>query len=188
MRKIFHLPFIIFHLKKFQRTKPYTLNPIPFQGGFTLVEMLVYMGILSVMLVILMQIFFSLLDATLDSQATSTLEQDSRYILTRLTYDIQKAQSVTTPSPLGQSSTSLQIVVDGINYSYTLLNGNLQLTNNDGTNVLNGFDSTVSNPVFTVRGNVNGKPSVSIQFTLQSKTLRSTMNATKIVQTTVALR
>jgi len=66
------------------------------QRGLTLVEMLLYMAVFSILLTVLLQIFFSALDVQLESKATSGVDQDGTYIMARLTYDIQRAQAVIT--------------------------------------------------------------------------------------------
>ena len=66
--------------------------------GFTLIELLVYMGIFSILLVVLTEMLVSILNLQLDSTATSSVDQDNRFIQQRLTYDIQRAKSFTVSS------------------------------------------------------------------------------------------
>src|SRR5258708_14824797 len=68
------------------------------ERGFTLVEMLIYMGIFSLMLIALTQIFTSIIDVQLESQSNGSVSQDGQYILSRLSYDISRAQDIATPS------------------------------------------------------------------------------------------
>ncbi len=172
MKKIFNFQFSIFNSKK----------------GFTLVEMLIYMGLLSILIVIMVDLFASSLDVQLESQATSAVQQDARFLLSRLTYDVQNAQNVLVPATIGSQSASLQLSINSVNYTYALNNGNIQLTNNNGTDNLNSFDTTVSNLTFKKLGNGSGKDTVQIVFTLTSKVVRNTGAETKNFQTTVGLR
>src|SRR3990172_6790072 len=48
--------------------------------GFTIIELILYMGMLSILLAVLSQIFVSILNVQLESQSSSSIEQDSRYI------------------------------------------------------------------------------------------------------------
>lgn len=156
--------------------------------GFTLIEMLIYMGLLAILMTVMTSLFSSILDVQLESQASSSVDQDGRYLLSRLMYDIQRADSITTPSSLGSQTGNLQIVISGIIYSYALSGGNLQITNNFGTDNLNSTESTVSNLSFLRLGNVNGKNSIQLGFTVTSKTLKTSGTESKNFTTTVGIR
>lgn len=143
-----------------------------FQRGVTIVELLLYMGLLSILIIILVDVFVSILDVQADSQAYSAVTQDGRFITTRLVNDIHNATSILTPPTNGSQSATLQLVIGGITYAYAVTNGDLSLTNNFGTDVLNGYNTTVSNPLFKRYGNTNGKPTVQISFTLTGKAVQ----------------
>src|SRR3989338_4665964 len=128
--------------------------------GFTLLELVLYIGIFSILLMVFVQFFSSILDVGQESAAISSVNQDSQFILDRLSFDIHRAQSITTPGVLGEITNSLQIAIDGINYTYYLGSGNLLLSNDSGINMLNGFDTTVSNVTFRKIGNIGGKDTI----------------------------
>jgi hypothetical protein len=156
--------------------------------GFTLAETLVYIGLLSIFFVIMTEIFGAVLDVRGESTTSSSVEQDGRYILTRLTYDIQRASSVSVPAANGTTSSSLTLVIGGINYAYSVSNGVFQLVNDTGTNSLNTSATTVSN--FSVQriGNTTGKPTLQLSFTVLSVDLRNGTREQKTFQTTASLR
>ena len=160
------------------------------QKGTSLIELLLYMAILSVLLVILTRIFISALDVQLESEAGSAIEQDGNYILAKLAYDMHRAKSIVIPSSNGATSSSFQIVVGGVNYTYSVdVNNNLNLVNNLGTNTLNSFDSSVSS--FTVLRLGNGKveDTLKINYTITSRAKRISGNeAPRSFQTTLSLR
>lgn len=155
--------------------------------GFTLVELLIYMGLLGIFLLVLTEMFVSILDVRVDSQATSAVEQDGRYLLARLAYDVNRASSISTPATAGNSGNSLVLVIGGVNYSYSLNSGNLQLTSNQGTNNLNSSETTISSSTFQRLGNGN-KDSIRLQITIDSRAQRKKGVETKIFQTTLGLR
>lgn len=157
-------------------------------SGFTLMEIVIYMGLLSIMLVILTGIFLSTLDAQLESQTISSVQQDGRFILSRLIYDINRAQDILTPVNIGDSGNTLVLSIDGVNYNYDLVNGILRLNINNIINSLNGFDTTISNLTFQRLGKIGGKNSIKVGFTIASKTQRTMGAEIKDYQTTVALR
>lgn len=159
-----------------------------FSKGTTLVELLLYIGMFLLLLGAMMQIFSSILDVQLESQASSSVTQDGRYILARFTYDMQNAQSISVPTSAGATTNSLQLVVNGATYTYALSNGNLQLTTTNGTSNINSFDTKVSNLSFQRLGNSGGKHTISMSFTLTSVTQRFEGAETKDFQETIGLR
>lgn len=159
------------------------------QKGVTIAELLLYMGILTILLTILTNIFISALNVQLESQATSSVEQDGNYILARLAYDIHRAQSINTPAANGATANNFQIVVGGTNYSYSVDgNNNLILTNNLGTDNLNNYDSSISNFSVLRLGNGIVEDTLGIAFTVTSRTQKASGSETKDFQTNLSLR
>src|SRR3989344_3435349 len=90
-------------------------------SGFTLVELLISMGLLAIILSVLTSLFVSVIEAQLESQATSSVDQDGRFVLARLSYDIHRADGVNgiiTPSTLGGQGPTLQIAISGTTSTY----------------------------------------------------------------------
>jgi prepilin-type N-terminal cleavage/methylation domain-containing protein len=139
------------------------------QSGFTLVELLLVMALFALLLTALTDMFVSTMTVRTETQATSSLSQDGRYILSRLSYDVSRASAVSTPALIGSSGSSLAIIIGGVSHSYALSGGNLQLTNNDGTNDLNSSETTVTALSFQRIGNPSGKDTIKLSFTLTSK-------------------
>lgn len=158
------------------------------KSGFTLVELIVYMGILSMLLVVFTDIFTSILDTQLSSQRTSSVAQDGRYIYSRLIYDINRAQGVILPANLGDVSVSLQATISGTLYTYALAGGNLTVTDNTGTYALNSYDTTISGLQFTRLGNASGKHTFRINFNVTGRIPMHGTTEVKAFQTTAGLR
>lgn len=156
--------------------------------GFSLIELLLYMGLFSIFLITLTQIFSSALELKLESESTSTVQQDSRYILERLSYDINRADSITTPVSIGSQGQSLSLVISGQTYTYALSGNDFTLTNSNGTFQLNGFNTRVTNLSFLRVGNSGGKNSVRINYTINSLTTQKKGTETKTIQTTLGIR
>ena len=152
------------------------------RASFTLVELMVYMGILSVFLVILSNIFLTVLDVQFQTDITSSLEQDGRFILSRAIYDVHRATAVTTPASAGQTSQSLVLTIGGQTYTYASSSGNLNLTTSSGTQPLNSFATKLSNITVTNLGNASAKATITLNFTLTDGTV------SKSYQTTISLR
>ena len=159
-----------------------------YSRGFTIVELLIYMALLSGFLIITTELFASIMDVKLESEAVSSAEQDGRYILTRLSHDIPQSSSITTPNTLGSTATSLVMIVSGVTYTYSVNGENLQLANNLGTNNLNSTESKISNVSFQKIGNVGGKETIKLSFTVTSSSVRNSGPEVRTFNTTVGRR
>lgn len=181
MTKIFNFQFSIINSKSASwRT----------QKGVSMIELLLYMGILTILLTILTSIFLLALDVQLESQATSSVEQDGNYILARLSYDIHRAQRVSVPATNGETKDNFQIVIDGVNYTYNIdANNNLILTNNLEVGNLNNYGTNVSAFSITRLGNPGGvEDTLKISFIVASKTKKNSEFETKNFETNLSLR
>jgi len=174
------------------KSTDYRLLTTDYKRGFTLIEIIIYMALLSIFLLTLTDIFVSILDVQLESDATSAVEQDGRFILARMSYDIPRASDINIPPQIGQTRSNLIMTIAGVTtYEYKENGGNLQLINDFGTNNLNSSESTISNLSFQRIANsaVPGtKDTIKIQFTITSKTVRTSGPETRIFQTTVGRR
>lgn len=182
--------FTLFNLKSIknkQKGRSFT------QNGFTLTELLLYMGLFIILITILSQVFVSILDVQLESKSTSSVDLDGRYIIAKLLYDMRNMQTdlpvndnIISPSAPGQTSPTLNFSVNSINYIYSVNNGNLQLINNKGTNNLNGSNTSVSALQFTRIGNGTNTDTIRVNFTLTSRISRNSGPETRNFQTTIS--
>lgn len=152
--------------------------------GVTIVELLIYMGMFSILILMLTQVFASTLELRRESEAYSAVSQDLRYILSRFDYDIKRASSISTPATLGSQSSTLTLVIDSANHVYSLSNGNLVVNSVQ----LNNFDTTVSDLSFLRLGNSGGKHSLKISYTVTGRVLKGSGVESKTVTTTIGLR
>jgi type II secretory pathway pseudopilin PulG len=160
------------------------------QKGFTIIELLLYMGLFSVITLVTLQMFGTVFDAQVESQATSGVSVDGRYILSRFSYDMNRASSIVSPAANGSSGTSFGFIADGDSITYSLSGGNLILTNTtDGVSGrLNSDGSTVSDLNFQRLSGYNGKDLIQISFTLTSTAIRRDTREVRQFQTTAGLR
>jgi len=156
--------------------------------GFTLVELLLYMGLFSLLTVVLTDILVTTVNIQLTSSSSNNIVQDGRYIYSRFIYDINQAQSVILPQNLGDGSNSLEFTKNGNSYSYTLEMGNIILTDHTGSYQLNGYDTSISDLSFRRIGNINGKHTFRINFTISGKTTVNGNTEIRHFQTTAGLR
>lgn len=142
--------------------------------GFSIVEMLLYSGLLTLFLVVLSNLFLTSLDIKIASEGDSYTGQDARFIISRLTYDAKRAESIISPA-LGASANSLALVIDGVGYTYAPSGTNLEVTDAGGTYNLNGSETEVSDVSFQRIGNVGGKNSVKVSFKINDKDFTTTV-------------
>lgn len=142
--------------------------------GQTVVELIIYLALLSIFLTVLLDIFVTTLNFKLQAEAASALNQDSRYILGKISYDVYNSDSFTVPS-----QGELDITTAGITKKYSVNSGDLII---DGTK-LNSLDTKVNNLIFTKIGTT-----VTVNFTLQSINVLPGAPRTESITVTLANR
>ena len=157
--------------------------------GFTLVELLIAMGILSILLIIFSQVFVAIFSQQLSGETDAAVQQDTTYLFNRLTYDVAQASAIAAPA-LGATGQTLTLTVGGVAYIYSLSGTTLTLTKGAGTAVaLNGPDTRISNVTFTTLGTVTGRRTVFIHITITGTTpLPGGRIVSRDIVTTVGVR
>lgn len=156
--------------------------------GFSLVELLIYMGLLTMLVVVFTEIFISITDNQLSSRNTSNVAIDGRYIYSRFIYDVNRAQSIVSPVDFASPSSSLTIVIDGQNYTYSIDNDNLVITEATGSYPLNGEGTKVSSLSFTKVGTTSAQPTIQLNFTVSATTTNHGIIDKEDFQTTAGIR
>lgn len=158
------------------------------QAGVTLIEMLIVMGLLSILLVVMATIFTSAADVQQQSRSYSATISNGRFIMARLNYDIARASSIVSPASPGASTSALELDIGGTDYTYNLAGNNLQLTDGIGTDNLNSDDVVVSNPNFEEVSGGGGLPTILYNFTLTSTALSNGSADTQTFTSAAGLR
>jgi len=160
--------------------------------GFTLIELMLFMGIFSILIVALFQLFVAVFDVQLESQSTSAVARDSRFIINKLTNDIKNTISVSKPATAGAQLSTLAISDGVTTYTYSLTNGYLTLNNSTlgTTDQLNSVNTTVSSLNFlrlsdTKSQNTN---TITVSFTLVSNTVKRSGAVSEVFTFTVGTR
>lgn len=158
-----------------------------FQKGFTLIELVIYMAILTIVLSIAVDLFF--FSKTFGNQVAQEQEVDrnARVAFLEMTQTIRGTSSVTSPA-LGASGSNLYLNSNAIRYAVN--NGILQKTQSGQTVDLTSDDVSIDNLTFTTRGEAGEKPTVSVSFDVRTNTLiwGQSDYIRKNFQTTVQLR
>lgn len=152
--------------------------------GFTLVEMLIVIGIMSILVVILSEVFGSILTTKIRSEATTALAQDSRYLLSRFYYDISRASDITSPT-----GSTLSLTIGGTSYVYALDGTTLTLTVGGASpQALSSVGTQITTLDFT-RTDLGVKKGVQVHLIIApSAGLPGGANLSRELTTTVALR
>jgi|SRR3989339_179572 len=156
--------------------------------SFTIIELLLYMGILSIILFIFIDLFISMSRLRTETQAISNVQQDTSYLLNKFIYDIHQASTISIPAtPLAQSNT-LNLIINGTSYSYSSQSGNLNLYDGINNYQMNGYDTTLTNLLFTRLGNGDVYDLIKINLSITSKVRDQKGYETQSFETMVGLR
>lgn len=150
--------------------------------GFTIIELLLSIGLLTILLGVLTNFLLTTLDVQLRVTSLSNVEQDARYLALRLEYDVRRATSMTIPAIDGQTDTSTTLLIDGSSHTFSIQNGSLTLTSPAGTDALTSAEVTITSFSVMRVGNTGNGDTLRFQYTLASGT------ETKDYQTSVGLR
>lgn len=155
--------------------------------AFTLIELIIFMGIFSVLIFIFTDIFVSALKTKTLEEATASVNQDANFVLMKLQYDINNASSVTQPE-LNNTSESLYITIDGVGVLYRMNAGRLERVVGTEAVSLNGYNTTLTSLYFKNMGTPEGKSTVKIALTLESKGVVNNRSEVINLETTAGLR
>lgn len=154
--------------------------------GFTLIELLVYIGLSSVLIALMSQIFLATLGVRIESQSTTNVQQDARFILSRIAYDVRRASTMTAPSS-GQTGSTLTLVIheQGVDreYIYSVQGTDLVLTTGSDTDPINSNGTKIESIAFQRIGET-----VEITMTLVGNEQVSPGQQVLSVRTTVGRR
>jgi len=144
------------------------------QKGATLIELLIYFALLGIILVIAVDIMLATGEFFLESASKNELQDNARFINARLTYDIHRADSITTPANLGDSSNTLILVIGTETHTYSLVGANLEYQKEtrpppttQTANISSNFIE-VNSLSFQRFGTTNGKHTIKITFELEA--------------------
>lgn len=176
--------------KKFNSLKQFGR---PTNEGFTLVELLLSIGIASTVLSLTSVFLFNLLEAQTKNQSISEVEEQGRIVMQKITRAIGNAEAVTAPTP-GASAPSLTLNVVDISDDPTifdLLAGTLRITEGlGGASPLTNSRVTVSGLTFSnlSRPQTPGVVRFSFTLTTVNDSGRSAYNFSKTFYSSVNIR
>lgn len=160
--------------------------------GFTLIELLVFMTVLTTLLLVLSQAFSTIMDVQREAKSYSSIDLDGRYILARLAYDFQSANTgdparnyIDTPAA-GSTSAVLKLRLNSMLHTYTASDSGKLLMTTPELLSLSSSESSISGLLFQRIGPGTNRDTVKINFTLSSKTSRRDGVESRDFQTVLA--
>lgn len=155
--------FIFKNLKKQEKgilgsrtTNKYSVVRLLSKKGFSLLELLIYLAILSVLVVVIANIFISLSKSNGQSQAKSEVNSAIRFASELLRQDIKNASVITTPSAgAGTTSSSLTLTRGASTITWNTSAGILRRTLDGVVSNVTNINVLVGAPTFTRIENIN---------------------------------
>lgn len=143
--------------------------------GFTLIEVLLYLGIAAIILSVFSTLFFSLLRVRDQQRVITEVRKEGTRIMQIITQIVRNADQISAPVLGGENNTlSLIVFVPGGGTMTTvidLLDNQIRLT--EGANpplVLNNTSGVASGLLFSNVGRAGTAGSIKAQFTLRAGT------------------
>lgn len=130
------------------------MNNSKFKNGISLLELLIYIAILSGIMVIVSDAFISLSKGRGQAEARSEVNSAIRFAAERIKQDVKNASAVSLPV-LGTPASTLNLTVSGAPILYDVLGGVLRRTENSVVATTTGSAVFVSTPIFTRLENYN---------------------------------
>lgn len=163
--------------------------------GFTLLELLIYISILSILVVTISSTFISLSKGRGQSQAKSEVNNSIRFATELMRQDLKNASVVSNPSLAGDanSTDTLTLTRTGVTIVYDVLGGVLRRKEGNSTEVaVTDSSILVSAPIFTRIENTSNafgttNVSIKINMTFDYNSKSSDWIYSTSLQTTVSL-
>lgn len=130
---------------------------VSYKKGISLLELLIYIALLSGLMVIIADSFLSLSRGRGQAEARSEVQGAVRFAAERIRQDIKAASAVSVPA-LGTPGSTLQMTVGGTTILYDTLAGQLRRKEGAAAPVeITGTNIFVDTPTFTRLENYNPK-------------------------------
>lgn len=158
------------------------------RAGFTLVEVLLSIGIFTLVVVAFGGIFVAITNVGTQQSSSSAVNQESQALLQRIQYFVGTASLVNMPTSTPTSTLQLFMASSSANPTYiTLASGTVYLQQSTSSPLvpLTSKRVTVSNLLFTRQANPPGHDVVNVSFTLAYNTPTVAQSFSQLFQSSV---
>ncbi len=162
--------------------------------GVSLMELLIYIALLSVILLVISSSFISISKTGGSVDARTEVNSNTRFASNRIIQDIKSASAVSVPAVVGGTAATLEITISGDTILYDVSAGQLRRKVNAGTpEPITSNLVTVSTPTFTRLENYNNilqatTTAIDIGMTISHANTGSDYNYSSVIDTTASLR
>ena len=134
--------------------------------GFTLIELILYVGIVGAVLLVVSILLMTLLTSRIKNETVSEVELQGTQAMQLITQNVRNAETVSVPAR-GEISSSLVITKEGENIAFSLDDGVIYIQEGSG-NLINLTNDRVlaSSLLFENTGKENAPDSIRINFIL----------------------
>ncbi len=163
--------------------------------GFSTIELILYIGLTGMLLGVMSQVFLTIIGVRVSSTQTTAVQQDSRFILARLSHAIRRADVILSPSiGVASSSMTLQINENGntITEQYSWDGQNIWIITATNSSQLNSNRTVVSDFSLSRNGTSSTDPAgadtITVSLSMDGNAEITTGQQSIQVQTTVGQR
>jgi prepilin-type N-terminal cleavage/methylation domain-containing protein len=166
------------------------LSTVKNNKGFSLLELLIYMAILSSLLIIIVNLFFMISSNSAKEEAKIEVQQNLQFAVNEITNQMNNYNtdiSITTPMNSGDTGNMLKVSIDGENIKYDVSSGIFRKTigispaeNVTSSDVI--VDET--NPIFT---RIKDTIQVNLKISYNDKG-RPSYKYSKEIKTTISIK
>lgn len=138
------------------------------QTGNTVIEMLLYLLLLTIFLLAMFNLFGQIISSRSRSASVSLIQRNGNFLINKISQDIRQSSSISVPATIGTSAVSLSLNIGSSNFVYSQNSGLLIISHGGSDYVLHDLGTHIEN--FSVHrfGNSPGKPVINVGFTLFS--------------------
>ena len=139
-------------------------------GGFTLIEFVIYISIVGTILVLMTGFLWNIIFGNIKETAYQEVQQNGRFVLTKIIQEIKKATGINNPLP-GSSSNTLSLAMADTNLNPTIFEvtgGKLRIIQgSQGPYELSSDQVVVSSLQFTNLSYENTPGTIRIEITIE---------------------
>jgi type II secretory pathway pseudopilin PulG len=157
--------------------------------GFTIIELLVYIGIFSVVVVAFVTIFISIVRVQSNQSSEVEVESQVQFVLQQIQYYVEQSNLIDLPLDTATTTLVLETASSSENpTTLTLASGTLyvQQTVGGSLQALSSQQVTISNLSFTRHTNGTSPDSLSVGFTLSYNTSNTEQTFSQPIETSIA--
>ena len=139
--------------------------------SFTLIELLIYIAIISLVLVSVTGFFWNIVSGNIKENSYQEVQQNGRFVITKITQEIKKAIGINSPVQ-GSSDNSLSLIMSEPNLNPTIFDvsgGKLRITQGASAPIeLTTDQIRVSNLQFTNLSYLNSPGTLRVEIALEN--------------------